>query len=63
MPKLDPRYARLHKEVYQQFLDALDTAIVQEIMTNPSGEESNLLNQRVEAEIKRRIDEQQTLKG
>jgi ABC-type antimicrobial peptide transport system permease subunit len=57
MPKIDPRYAQLHKEIYSAFLDELDADVVMAIMTDPTCEEALLLSERVEAEIKRRLVE------
>lgn len=56
MSRLDPRLAAMHKEIYSRFLDELDSDIVKEIMNNPSGEEASLLNRRVEAEIRRKLE-------
>ncbi len=56
MGRMDPRFAHLHKQVYNELFDALDTEIAKEIMKNPSCEEAQLLNQHVEAEIRRRLD-------
>lgn len=52
MSQLDSRSARLHRLLYNQFLDELDKDIVKEIMNNPLGDEAQLLNQKVEAAIR-----------
>jgi len=56
MANFDPRYARLHKEIYSKRLDELDTEIVKRIMENPACEEAILLNRRVDAEIRERLE-------
>ena len=54
--KLDPRYARLHKKIYQRLLDELDSEVISSIMGNPNGEEAVLFNQRVEQTLREEID-------
>ena len=56
MTRIDPHRAAIHRSVYMQFLDELDKDIAQKIMEQPDCEESLLLNRRVDAEIRRRLD-------
>jgi|PlaIllAssembly_1097288.scaffolds.fasta_scaffold02895_3 hypothetical protein len=57
MSKLDPRHARLHKEIYSHFLDELDNEVLSRVMSDPNCEEAVLLNHKVETEIRRRLEE------
>lgn len=51
MAQLDPHKARLHRLLWNQFLDELDKDIVKQIMENPHGDEAQLLNRKVEAAL------------
>ena len=50
----DNTYWELHKEVYTEELDKLDKDIINLIHNNPMSKEASLLNERIEAEVKRR---------
>lgn len=58
MPKIDPQYAHIHKRIYSQLLDELDTEIVMAIMNDPSCEEAVLLNQKVDAAVREYINKE-----
>lgn len=53
-------YARIHKKIYWRMLDELDKEDIEEIMCFPDSEKSLALNARVEAEIKRQLQEVRT---
>jgi hypothetical protein len=55
MSKLDPRYVRLHKEVYCKALDELDSTTIAIILANPKSDEAILLENKVEARIQERL--------
>ena len=61
MSKVNLKHADLHKQVYSKMLDDLDNAIIVKIMEDPSCDEAKLLNLRVDAEIKRQLEEEETV--
>ena len=50
----DNTYWELHKEVYTEELDKLDKDIINLIHNHPMSKEASLLNERIDAEVKRR---------
>ena len=50
----DHTYWELHKEVYTEELDKLDKDIINLIHNHPMSKEASLLNERIDAEVKRR---------
>jgi len=50
----DNIYWELHKEVYTEELDKLDKDIINLIHNHPMSKEASLLNERIDAEVKRR---------
>lgn len=50
--RLDPHYAKVHKAIYNQLLDELDTDIIKEILAHPYGEEARVFNEKVDRAVK-----------
>ncbi len=56
----DNRYWNIHKEVFNKFLNELDTEIVDKIYRNPNCVEAHLLNKKVEKEIQQIMQQELT---
>ena len=52
----DNNYYNLHKVVYNDELQQLDTEVIKTIFDDPQGEESELLNRRVSNRLKEELE-------
>ena len=54
----DNRYWKIHKEIYNKLFGDIDLDIANKIYKNPNCAEGQLLNKRVDIEIKERLEQE-----
>jgi hypothetical protein len=54
----DNRYWKIHKEIYNKLFGDIDSDIADKIYKNPNCAEGRLLDKRVGAEIKERLEQE-----
>jgi|TARA_R110000744_G_C19141127_1_gene538247 hypothetical protein len=61
--KKDSQYWSIHKEIYMKELDKLDDEIAGIVQTKPYSKEANMFNEKLDAQIEKRMGEDSKVVG